>query len=79
MKDGSWFKRQELKVRNKISGLSKRRARERLTIDRSGLGFTKKVHEVDEATETGDYIVVHHEEQKFPAKRRPSGTRSDPE
>lgn len=58
-------------ARNKISRISKRHARESLTIDRSGPEFTWKLHHVEEATESGEYEVVHHEDEKFPAKRRP--------
>ena len=58
-------------VRNKISGKSKRHAREELRIDRSDTEFTQKLHHVEEATETGEYEVVHDEDQRFPAKRRP--------
>jgi len=57
-------------TRNKISGATKHRARESLTIDRSNLKFTRKLHRVEELTETGEYKVVHDEDKKFPAKRR---------
>jgi hypothetical protein len=58
-------------ARNKLSGASKRHTRESLTIDRSNLEFTRKLHRVEEVTETGEYKVVHDEDKKFPAKRRP--------
>lgn len=58
-------------VRNKISRKSKRHAREELRIDRSATEFTRKLHHVEEANESGEYKVVHHEDQKFPPKRRP--------
>jgi hypothetical protein len=58
-------------VKNKVSGASKRHAKEEMRIDRSDPEFTQKLHHVEEATESGEYEVVHHEDQKFPAKRRP--------
>ena len=58
-------------ARNKLSGASKRHTRESLTIDRSNLEFTRKLHRVEEVTETGEYKVVHDEDKKFPAKRHP--------
>jgi hypothetical protein len=57
-------------MRNKISIKSKRSARESLTIDRSDPEFTRKIHRVEEISETGEHEVVHDEDEKFPAKRR---------
>lgn len=71
LRDSTGFVKFMSWARNKISGASKRHARESLTIDRSAPEFTQKLHHVEEATETGEYKVVHHEDQKFPAKRRP--------
>ena len=70
-KDSTGFVKLKSWIRNKISGTSKRHAKEELRIDRSDPEFTRKLHHVEEATESGEYEVVHHEDQKFPAKRRP--------
>lgn len=70
VKDLTGFVKVRSWVRNKISGKSKRRARESLTIDRTSPEFTRKIHHVEETTETGEHEVVHHEDEKFPAKRR---------
>jgi len=58
-------------VRHKISGESKRHAWEILTLDKTAPEFTRKTHHVEETTETGERKVVHDEDEKFPAKRRP--------
>ena len=70
-KDQTGFVKVMSWVRSKISGKSKRRARESLTIDRTSAEFTRKIHHVEEATDTGEYEVVHHEDEKFPVRRRP--------
>ena len=71
LRDSTGFVKLVSWMRNKISGKSKHPAREELTIDRRDAKFTRKLHHVEEATESGGCKVVHHEEQKFPAKRRP--------
>ena len=71
LKDSTGFVKVVSWVRNKIPRASKRHARESLIIDRSDPEFTRKLHHVEEATETGEYDVVHDEDQRFPAKRRP--------
>ena len=70
-KDRSGFVKFMSWTRNKISGKSKRPSRESFTIDRSDPEFTRKIHHVEETTETGEHEVVHDEDEKFPAKRRP--------
>ena len=70
-KDQTGFVKVMSWVRSKISGKSKRRARESLTIDRTDPKFTRKIHHIEETTETGEHEVVHYEDEKFPAKRRP--------
>jgi hypothetical protein len=71
LRDSTGFLKLMSWMRNKISGASKRHAKEELRIDRSDTEFTRKLHHVEEATETGKYKVVHDEDKKFPAKRRP--------
>ena len=70
LRDSTGFIKLMSWARNKISRASKYPARESLTIDRSNPKFTRKLHHVEEAIERGEYKVVHHEDQKFPAKRR---------
>ena len=70
VKDRTGFVKVISKVESKISGKSKRRAQESLTYDRTDPEFTRKTHHVEETTETGEHEVVHHEDVKFPAKRR---------
>lgn len=70
LKDSTGFIKLMSWARNKISRASKYPARESLTIDRTNPKFTRKLHHVEEAIERGEYKVVHHEDQKFPAKRR---------
>jgi len=59
------------KLKHKISGKSKRPAKDIMIIDRKHRCFTKKIHHVEEANEAGKYEVVHHEEKRSPAKHRP--------
>ena len=59
------------KIKSKISGKTKRLTREVLTIDRTDHKVTRKTHHVEEVNEEGQAKVVHHEEEEFPAKRRP--------
>lgn len=70
-KDSTGFVKLKSWIRNGISGASKCHAKEELRIDRSDPEFTQKLHHVEEATESSEYEVVHHEDQKFPPKRRP--------
>ena len=58
-------------IRNKISMVSRRPAKEILTFDRTDSNVTKKYHHVEETKEDGSKEVVHHEEIDFPAKHRP--------
>lgn len=71
LRDSTGFVKVISWARNKVSGRSKSHTRESLIIDRSDPKFTRKLHHVEETSETGEYKVVHHEDQKFPAKRRP--------
>jgi hypothetical protein len=68
--DKTGFLKFESKSRNKISHKTKRRAQETIAIDRTNPQFTKKLHHVEEINEAGKFEVVHHEEVKYPAKRR---------
>ncbi len=70
-KDKSGFTLGTTVVRDKIAGASKRRANETLSYDRSNPHVTKKFHHVEEIDEKGNKVVVHHEEESYPAKRRP--------
>lgn len=57
--------------RNKISGETKRPAKEQFIIDRSDNSKTVKKHHVKEWDgERKKWIVVHEEEKEFKAKRR---------
>jgi hypothetical protein len=59
-------------TREKISGKTRRRAREVLSFDRTDPHATWKLHHVEEINEHGEAEVVHHHEETYPAKRRPS-------
>jgi len=56
--------------RNKTSDKTKRKAQETQVYDKTDPQYTKKLHHVEEINEDGQAEVVHHEEIKFPAKRR---------
>jgi phage FluMu protein Com len=71
VEDRTGFKKIIVSLKHKISGESKRPAREFLMFDRTDPNFTKKIHHVEEANETGKNKEVHHEEPHFPAKHRP--------
>jgi predicted nucleic acid-binding Zn-ribbon protein len=70
VRDSTGFLKLMSWAKHKISRATRRPARESLTIDRTNPEFTRKLHHVEEATETGEYEVVHHEDEEFPAKRR---------
>jgi len=59
----------DMKHRSKISGKTKRLAREQLTIDRTNNTKTVKKHYVEE-WDGKQWIVVHNEQKEFKAKRR---------
>jgi len=66
------FKIGEAKSREKISGKTKRRTQEILTIDRSDPDCTVKFHRVQEFDRHGNPIGEFHEHtDRFPSKRRP--------
>ena len=70
-RDPTGFKKVTQIVREKVSGFSKRLAREWLRIYRSDRAVTRKVHRVEEQGPDGQWITIHDETQDFPAKRRP--------
>ena len=66
------FKIGETKSREKISGKTKRRAAEILTINRSDPAYTVKYHRVQEFDQNGNPVGEPHEHTEyFPSKRRP--------
>ena len=69
-KDKTGFRKFKAEVRSKISGNTRRPARESLTIDRTDPAYTKKFHRVEEKGDDGSYHVVHEHEEKTPAKHR---------
>ena len=71
-KDKSGFTLGTTVVRDKIAGASKKRAKETLSYDRSNPDITKKLHHVEEIGEDDERVVVHHEEESYPAKKRPN-------
>ncbi|MCJ7667394.1 MAG: hypothetical protein MUP04_03755, partial [Anaerolineae bacterium] len=74
--DETGFKRVEFNSRSKISGETRRRAKEYLLIDHRHPKMTKKYHRVEEANDGGEMVTVHEHEETLPAKRRPLKSRS---
>lgn len=77
--DPSGFVKGWTKGRTKVSGKTKRRAYEVLSFDRSDPHFTRKVHRVEEVDEEGQREVVHDEDVRYPAKRRPRTSKEEDE
>jgi hypothetical protein len=71
-KDASGFKKLSLLLRQKIARGSRRPAEEKLTLDRTDPDWTVKTHQVWEIDEHGQKRLVHDEQCRCPAKRRPS-------
>jgi len=78
-KDPSGFVKGWTKGHTKVSGKTKRQAYEVLSFDRSDPDFTRKVHRVEEIDEEGQREVVHDEDVRYPAKRRPGKSKSEDE
>ena len=58
--------------RRKLGGASGRPAREALSFDRTRDSVTVKTHRVEEKRDDATWEVVHDEQIKYPAKRRPA-------
>ena len=71
LRDETGFKRVEFNSRSKISGETRRRAKEYLLIDHRHPEMTRKCHRVKEANDDGQMVTVHEHEETFPVKKRP--------
>lgn len=69
-KDVTGFLKVKQMVRGKISGFTKRLAREWLRIDRSDPKVTRKFHRVEEKGEDGKWVLMHDEQKDFKSRRR---------
>lgn len=72
LKDFSGFVLLTSLIRNKISGFTKKLAKETLVFDHRDLNITKKYHHVEEMDDNGNKKVVHNENIEYPSKKRPN-------
>lgn len=78
-RDPRGFERVRTRGRTKISGKTKRRAYDLLSFDRSDPQFTRKIHRVEEIDEEGRREIVHDEDVRYPANRRPGKSKKEDE
>jgi len=69
-KDSAGFVQRTITSRSKRARQTGRKAKEKLTIDRTSKTETIKTHQVLEETEEGQLVSVHEEKKIFPAKHR---------